>query len=345
MKPVCMTTIPFIIVFSLASPIMAEGISASTVVDVEGYYSFPNQQGYESSGFAPINYAPVLASSSNERELGTSWGGVDLKGTIDRQYVFPMLQCPGALTKDNNLALDLEGELSPVSLNANISATLTPIAFLKFSAGVGTGTGWTIDALGLDVVGLGINDKGTIETQNFGGLILRLWASATFQFDLAAVMPGEWNHIILLASPKLEYMDYTAAANDQPWMWEDDSGMDYNGWQLYGSYFLGYQMPTALTMVGFLAEPETYLFSAAEMSPMTKTDGSHGWGSDFTYWTISMVFDFKLNDTTSLAILPGIKNGIKWTDGTTRLADFTQCQYEDSYWYFYRLAFDLTLKL
>jgi len=339
MKPVFMATIPLIVVFSLSSPVMAEGISSSTTVDVQGYYSFPNLQGSESSGFEPISYATVPASSSEEREFGSSWGGVDLKGIIDRQYVFPVLQGPGALTKDNNFALDLEGELSPVSLNANISATLTPIAFLKFSAGVGTGTGWAIDALGLDIVGLGINGKGTIETQNFGGLILRGWASVTFQFDLAAIMPGEWNHVILLASPKLEYMDYTSAANGQPWMWENDSGMDYNGWQLYGSYFLGYQMPTALTMVGILAEPETYLFDVANYSMMA----SGGWGSDFTYWTISMVFDLKLSDTTSLAILPGIKNGIKWTDAT--LADFTQCQNAGSYWYFYRVAFDLTLKL
>jgi len=37
MKPIFMATIPLIIVFSLTSPVMAEGISSSTTIDVEGY--------------------------------------------------------------------------------------------------------------------------------------------------------------------------------------------------------------------------------------------------------------------------------------------------------------------
>jgi hypothetical protein len=71
------------------------------------------------------------------------------------------------------------------SVNANFKATLNPVAFLKFEAGAGIGTGWDVG-----FIGLAINDKGNIEPQNFGGVVYRAWVAGTFQFDLAASCPA-----------------------------------------------------------------------------------------------------------------------------------------------------------
>jgi hypothetical protein len=207
-----------------------------------------------------------------------------------------------------------------------------------FSAGGAIGSAWDVPGL---ATGLGINRAGTIEVQNFGGLVWRTWASGTFQFDLAALMPGDWNHVVVLASPKVEYRAYTGARADEAWLWEADDGMDYNGWKLSGSYVLAYQMPIALNMAGILFETEEWLGDVRSMS--AKAAG--GWGSDVGRYTFNLLFSFKINEKMSLAILPSIKNNIKWTDATTRNKDFRNRVYEGEYWYFNRIAFDYTLKL
>jgi hypothetical protein len=327
---------------AFVSFVFADGDQGGTTLEVEGYYEFPNQEALGTSSYlVPITYG-VSAGAPGERDIGYSWGSVDIKAILDRKLVFPAFAGDGPLTKDNNLALDFSGELSPVSLNANFKATLTPIAFFQLAAGGGVGTGWTVGIGGLgSFTGMGINDRGTIEDQNFGGLIYRAWVQGTLQFDLAAVLPGEWHHVVLVASPMVEYAAYTGAGANTPWIWEDDNAMDFNGWQLYGNYFVGYQMPLALDTVGFLFETQGWLGSVRDSSP----GSSGGWGSDFVQYTFGPAFDFKISGNSNITILPQFQNGIKWSDGTTRALYFENRVYAGTYLYFYRIAFDYSLKL
>jgi len=323
-----------IFVVVLASFGFAEGSKSGTSLELQGDYEFPNHEAVDANGLVPIVYG-ISAGASGERDVGSSWGGAEAKAIIDHKLVFPVFAGESALTRDNNIALDLSGEISPVSLNANFQATLSPIAFLKFAAGAGVGTGWSIG-----FVGLGINDAGTIEPQNFGGLVYRAWVEATFQFDLAAVMPGMWNHVVILASPKIQYQAYTGASSDQAWIWEADHGMNFNGTKLTGSYLLGYQMPIALNLAGLLLQTEGWLGSVRDLSPKAS-----GWGSDFSYLTFGPLFDFKIGDRSTIAVLPQFKTGIQWTDSTKRKLNFMDRVYADSYTYFYRIAIDYTLEL
>jgi hypothetical protein len=315
----------------------ADGPAIGTSLEVEGDYQFPNHEATDTSGFAPIVYGTAGGTDSDRREAGSAWGAGELKGIIDRSLVFPFLKGGTALTKDNNLALDFSGEVSPISLNANFKATLTPVAFLKLAVGAGIGTGWSE----LGFIGLAINDLGTMEPQNFGGIVYRAWVEGTFQFDLAAFFPGEWNHVVLLASPKVEYQAYTGADANTPWMWEADDGMNFNGWQLYCSYFIGYQMPIALDTVGLLLQTQGWFGTVREKS----TEASGGWGSDFTYLTFGPIFDFRIDKKSSIAILPQFKTGLQWSDVTKWNLDFQKRSYQDAYLYFYRIAFDYNLKL
>jgi hypothetical protein len=326
----------------LASPLAAEGTSSSTSLDVMGAYYFPNHAGFDTpTEFLPIDYSK-LTGASGQRDIGSDWGGAEIKAVVDHKMVFPALVGTGDLTKDNNLAVDVSGELSPVSINAKAEATLTPIAFLQFSAGAGLGTGWDVPGL---ATGLGINNAGAIEVQNFGGIVWHTWVSGTFQFDLAAVMPGDWNHVVVLASPKIEYKAYSGADAGQAWLWEADDGMDFNGWKLSGSYVLAYQMPLALNMAGFLFEPEEWIGDVRALSPQKDAAGTVGWGSDVARYTLNLLFNIKINDKSSIAILPSIKNNIKWTDATTKNLFFENRVFEGTYWYFNRVAFDFSLKL
>jgi hypothetical protein len=319
----------------MTAPAYAEGARTETKLEVQAYYSLPNHEALGTRGFAAIDY-DVLRGTADQRPLGSSWGGAGAKAILSRKLILPALVGAGALTKDNNLGLELSGEISPISLNANFEASLTPIAFLTFAAGAGGGSGWDIG-----FVGMGKNVGGDVVADNLGGLVWRAWARGAFQFDLAAALPGEWNHVVVLASPKVEYQAYTWASADEAWIWEADQAMNFNGWKLEGSYFLGYQMPIFLGMAGILFEPEAWLGSLRDKSTMA----SKGWGSDFAYAACSLVLNFRINDGSSIAVLPQFKNGIKWSDDTTRRKDFETRSYEGRYWYFYRVAFDYTLKL
>ncbi len=319
---------------TLAAMASAEG---KTSLELQADYLFPNYAAVDAGGLVPIAYGIYNPASATQRSVGSTWGGGELKAILDYKLAFPALVGAGPLTSGNNLALDFAGQFSPVSLNANFEATLTPIAFLKFAAGAGLGTGWDVGFVGLAM----INSTGAYDSQSFGGLVYRAWLEGTFQFDLAAVMPGEWNHVVVLAAPKIQYQAYSRAGDDQAWLWEADPGMNFNGLKLTGSYLLGYQMPIALNMVALLLQTEGWLGSVRDRS----IGASGGWGSDFTYLTFGPLFNVSMDDRSSIAILPQFKTGIKWTQGSTTLLDFQQRVYEAPYVYFYRVAFDYTLKL
>jgi hypothetical protein len=319
--------------FRLAAPLCAQAASLSSSFEFQGDYLFPNLEAVDRDGLVPIAYG--VRGSKSERQVGSSWGGAEAKAIVAAKLVIPALAGSGELTKGNNLTLNLGGELSPVSLNATIEASFTPIAFLSFSVGTAAGTGWDIG-----FTGLGKNVGGDIVAEDFGGIVYRGWASGTFQFDAAALAPGDWHHVVLLASPKLEYKAYTNAATDEAWIWEADDAMNFNGWKLHGSYFLGYQMPLALNMAGVLLETHEWLGSVRDSSTM---DG--GWGSDFTWMDLSLVLNFSLDGRSSIAIVPQVKSKIDWTDGTTMSKDFRDRVFTGRYWYFNRVAFDYTLEL
>lgn len=324
-----------VLVAVAASLGFAEGPSGRTTLEIQADYLFPNHEAVDAGGLVPVVFGVLGGTPAQPRVAGSTWGGGEFKAIVARSLVVPFLAGQGSMTKDNNLELDLSGELSPVSINGNFRAVLTPIAFLKLEAGAGLGTGWAIG-----FIGLAMNDAGTIDPQNFGGVIYRAWVAGTFQFDLAALFPGDWNHFVVLASPKIQYQAYSTATKDQAWLWEADQGMNFNGAKLTGSYLVGYQMPIALDLAGLLLQTEGWLGSVRDRSPMAT-----GWGSDFTYLTFGPLFDFKIGDTSSIAILPQFKTGIKWTAASQWNLDFQQRAYQEGYLYFYRLAFDFSLKL
>jgi hypothetical protein len=328
--------------FLLASA-SASALEVETILEIQGFYSFPNHEAVDAEGFAPIDYGGLQGASESGRDLGPSWGGAGAKVILARKLTFPALAGAGALTRDNNLSLTLSGELTPISFCIDFEASLTPVAFLKLSAGASGGTGWDIGFTG---PGLGLvdPDSGNIEKQDFGGLVYRAWGKGTLQMDLAAILPGEWNHLVAQASPSLEYRAYTRAGAGRPWIWEADEGMNFNGWSLCGEYFIGYQMPIAFSLTGILVQTRSWLGYVREMAP---SDGSKAscWGSDFTYITFGPVFGFALNARSGLTILPQFKTGIDWTDSTTLIKDFEKRVFSGPYLYFYRVAFDYSLKL
>jgi hypothetical protein len=78
-------------------------------------------------------------------------------------------------------------------------------------------------------------------TKAYGALLL--------QFDMAAIFPGDWNHIVMQTRQQFEYAGMTSAANNEFWTYENsysdanggNHGINRTAW--YSAYVLGYQMP------------------------------------------------------------------------------------------------------
>ena len=188
-------------------------------------YYFDNNRGADSdSALVWPSYSPVEApdtypvinsygAEDGGRDLGTGWGGAELQVSYEHRIKIPVLTGADALTKNNNVLFTLKTNLAPVIAEAEFKAKLTPIAFLNFEAGYIIGTGWT---MGFN--GLGLNNDGTgiAETDPFPGEVSVAWLAGTFQFDLAAVMPGEWNHVMTSLKAKFRYQNFLQLRKKNP---------------------------------------------------------------------------------------------------------------------------------
>jgi hypothetical protein len=214
-------------------------------------------------------------------------------------FTFPFLRGDGPLTAGNNVRAALNAALTPVSVSGAVETVWTPIAFFKFAAGVKAGSGWNISLLGGDITGMGLNrpgadQSGQVVGDPLDGLVWRAHLGGTLQFDLAAIFPGDWNHLVMQSSHQVYYRAYTRASGDDAWYYEADFGENQNGLNYYGSLLLGYQMPVFLNTLGILAEVDKYLYD----SP-----GGDAWGGSLNRYILGLLLNFTITPQTSAALI------------------------------------------
>ncbi|MDR2028347.1 MAG: hypothetical protein LBP93_02275, partial [Treponema sp.] len=284
----------------------------------------------EITTFTDLNFT---ISSLPEAKLG-----------VTQNFVFPVLQGTGPLTMGNNLRTALTAELSPISVNGIAEFIWTPIAFFQAAAGARAGSGWNIALFGSDIKGIGINRRGpggTAETEGSGfeGLLWSAQAGGTLQFDLAAVLPGDWHHVVFQSYHEIRYKGYTAAASGDSWYFENDDGENRNGFNYYGNFLLGYQMPLFLNTLALMAEVDKYLYD---------TPGRDDWGDGLGRWTFSALFNFTITERFSAALAAQFRTRRNYTDDTKDAAFYQDRRIRDNpsrHLEFYRVALIMTLRL
>ena len=232
-----------------------------------------------------------------------------------QNFIFPFLQGGSPLTEGNNINLGLTAEVTPISIVGRVSTVWTPIAFFQLSAGGRIGSGWTIELLGSDVYGIGINRpnaQGNSEFSGggFDGLQWNLYTGGTIQFDFAALFPGDWNHVVALTYHEINYKGYTGAKAGESWYYENDAGENINGFNYYGNFLVGYQMPIFLSMAALLAEMDLYLYDTPNRSQ---------WGDDRIRMFFSAVLNFTVHrqfDITMITQFRTMRNYLEdnWKD-------------------------------
>jgi len=329
-------------------PVFAE-VETTTKFGADAAYYPDQHSGYDADGFVGFDYSTIAKPAASDpdytypagdegRDLGSGWGGVEAQVWMTHSIKMPFMVIDGPLTSGNNVNFKFKAELSPVTTGLSASVVLTPLALLQLEAGAKIGTGWA--ALGFNGMGL-MNSSGIAAEDSFAGIVTNAWCSGTFQFDLAAVMPGEWNHIVMIANGKLEYQNYSAADDSESWVWLSDAGENYNGMTFTGTYLLGYQMPLRVNTVGLLFETEENLGDVREMS----TIADNGWGSDFRTIKIAPLCIVDLTDNSNLTILMQFSNLRVYTDETIFNNYFHNREYKDTAWKFHRIAFSYGIEL
>lgn len=217
-------------------------------------------------------------------------------------------------------------------------ANFTPIAFLVFTAGGKIGTGW--DFAPLNVQGSAIyNDttKKFTSTNPFQTWMMQFWFDSLFQFDIGAIVPGDWTHVVMLASYKVFYQRLTSAPDGEIWKWQGTA--DYcNGWKYYSSFLLGYQMPLLLQTVALQCELEGYLGGG---NFATRYEN---WNPAFMEIALSPVAILKFNKMHQLTIQARFKSRRSYTEAIAENESAYNKTFASREWCFNRIAFSYEVK-
>ena len=286
---------------------------------------YPKSDAIPSTG--GVHFAPLTGVYS----------GVELRATGTAGYTIPVPFGDNPLVNGNKLRLYGQFELSPVSIVPAVGVSFSPIAFLSFSAGSSIGAGWTIKAGKLNLQGLGTWNPGTA---TYDDLVFKsgrweAWFQGAFMFDLAAVKPGDWNHVVTYASYKLTYQGITSGGeNGNPWLWQL-GGEKINGWQYSANFIVAYQMPMILQTVGVQTELSGQLNGKKDFAVQY-----HSMNPNFMGISVSplMVFEFSKKDALTVQFKFASRRSYTEKASDTK-GVLTGLQQSGREWYFNRIAF------
>lgn len=217
---------------------------------------------------------------------------------FEAAYTIPMLQKDNPLMKDNHLTLMGTCELTPVTILPQIMATFSPAAMLELNAGIKAGTGWSLGEDTFGIADYNFSNKQYERLPPFCSWYVSPWASALVQFDLGALWPGDWHHIVALAEYTVRY-DKMTGTSSPLWSWRTNPAMA-DGWVYNQYYVVGYQMPLVLSMVGLIAELEGHYNASDYGSIADSFDGG------FMSAILSPILIFTLSETDEIYFVGNI---------------------------------------
>jgi hypothetical protein len=270
-------------------PFLAAFISI-IVVTIVPLCAEAEDSGIEDSGIKDSTELSFTASSLPEAQLG-----------LTQAWTFPVLRGDSFLTGGNNLKTAAFLTVTPVSMNAGLDLTLTPIAFAQIKAGGSIGTGWNCAFLDIAPNAWGLNksaagsEEGLIAGDPFEAAIWAVYGGAVLQFDLGALIPGDWSHVLFQTYHQINYRANTLAGPDDSWSHENDGGENRNGFNYYGNYVLGYQMPASpvLKTIAVMGEMKLRLYAEPD----------NDFGDELPEWLFSGIANFEISPRLSLAAI------------------------------------------
>ncbi len=206
---------------------------------------------WELSATTSAAYYPEVEhhrGSSHTTGISGPYDGVEAVIEFDAAYTLPFLRGNDDFTADNHVTFNMGLEVSPVTVAPVASITVSPIAFLELAIGGTAGTGWNAFDLFQGMAEYDASKPEYKDMTPFAHWYLYGWGSACLMFDLAALWEGDWHHVVATATYKAGYQKLTGTDSDV-WLWQATDGLA-SGWIYEQEYFIGYQMPLMLSMIG-----------------------------------------------------------------------------------------------
>ena len=222
------------------------------------------------------------------------------KVTATEVIKVPFLVRNNPFMRGNNITFKIGAELSPITLEGKFDIVWTPLAFLELYGGASIGSGWTISKLGFH--GLSYNKpnaqgRSEIIPVNFRSVFYSANFGATFQFDLGAIIPSPWTHVVFKTDQYMVYRGLAGAKSTDSWIFQNDDGWNRNGFTYNGMYVLGYQMPLPIKLVALRIETyKTFFPTASGVDKRT-------WGEDRFYVVFGPLVAFKPADICTITLV------------------------------------------
>ncbi len=283
---------------------------------------------------------PVATTSSEDQfaPLTGVYSGLEARVTGFADYTIPVPFSDNPLVSGNRLKLSGILELSPVSITPMVQVQFSPIAFLDFTAGTSISGAWPLDFMGVQGLAVWNEATGAYDDRVFNSAVYEAWFQGLFQFDLAAIIPGDWNHVVTMNTYKVYYEGVTNGIEDgQPWLYQGTGGKA-NGWKYNATFLLGYQMPLVLQTVAVQAELDGYYDGESAYA-----EKYYGVDPDFMTAYISPVAILQFTEKDALTVQfrfasrPSyVQEYEKTSDRVDTVANITPVGRE---WFFDRIAF------
>ncbi len=299
-------------------PLSALDLPENTALSITTDFAFSPKTDYVAG---QDHFAPVTGF----------YGGLEGRIVGKFTYKIPTPLGDNWLLNSANVELASTFELTPITMKPGIQATFTPLPFLVFSAGTEIGTGWTIAGLKGTGTWNGINDYEACTP--FSKWFWKAWAQATFQFDTGALIPGDWTHVVMLASYQIYYHSLLGEADKDIWLWQN-SGEKVNGLQQYVNAVLAYQMPLVIKRVGVMFEMDGYLSDDAFTNA--------AYDGNFMSISISPLAQFEFDSHSALTFLVGFSSRRSFSTSHTAGGEEPLLTTTGREWYFKRIALSYT---
>ena len=284
--------------------------------------------------FAYYPKSDFITGGTHFSPITGPYAGVEMAATFNGSYTFNTPLGEHWLLKDAKVNLSGGLELTPVSLRPKIGVEFVPLPFLILRAGASIGWGWNY--LGLE--GLAEFNKITHEydaLSTFSHPYYDLYAGATFQFDTGALIPGDWSHVLLVASYNMVYLGMAGVDKNTLFEWQctrtKTQGLAYEGQVL-----LAYQMPLPLKVAGIMFKSVGYY------------DGSvygefdDGFDGDFAEISLTPVLQFELGEKDSLSCIFDFSSRRSFETEFNNEYEMLTSNVSGREWYFKRFALSWT---
>ena len=303
-----------------------------------------NEESSPLSVYVTTDVAYYPESKSKAGRTDTHFAGLtgiysefECRSTLFADYTIKTPLGEHWLLNDANVILTGAFEFTPLSVRPQLALGFQPLPFLVFNGGASVGFGWNF----LDFEGLCVLDEKSRKYESistFDHPFYEVWAQGTFMFDTGALIPGDWNHVIMLASYKTFYYGIGGVGRHTPFAWQDEKNR-VAGLQYEFNGILAYQMPLLLYRAGLMYTAYGH-FDGADYG---KFDDSYD--GAFTQHSLGGLFQFNLTEKDELTCIAQFSTRRCFDKELDAKEDEFFAQKLGTEWYFRRLVFSWTHKL